>query len=290
MGTPASALPALTALCRSEVEVVVVATNPDRPRGRGRKTKPSPVKVAALEEGIPVTHKVSEILDYKPDLGIVVAFGQLIKKDLLLQLPFCNIHFSLLPELRGAAPVERAILAGDSHTGVTLMALEEALDAGPIFSSISTKIGPEETASELTMRLANLGAELLLEAVLQGFPASKPQQGEPTWAPKLGSQDRQLHWECSSFELAKVVRVGKAWTNFQSKRLIVHRASPSASLPVPLAPGQLETDRSSGAIFVGAGNGSALELMEVQPEGRRIMSAQEWFAGLRLSGQELLGS
>jgi len=291
-------VPALATLYDSDIEVVVVVTNPDRPQGRGRKTRPSPVKAAALERGIPVIHKAAEVLEYTPDMGVVVAFGQLIKKELLDQLAFCNIHFSLLPKWRGAAPVEHAILAGDGHTGVTIMALEEALDTGPIFSSTATAIGSDETAAELTWRLAHLGADLLLQTFHEGFGVPQPQQGEPTWAHKLNPEDRNLLWERPSYELARIVRLGKAWTTLNSKRLVVHRALAHSNFQQDLRPGEFGLIQSrpidlgismQPAVIAGAGGNSVLELLEVQPEGRKTMLAKEWYRGLRLTGRELLG-
>ena len=297
--------------------MVVAATNPDRRQGRGRQPQACPVKQAAQAHSIPVIHDLSELLDYAPDLGVVVAFGQLIKPDLLAQLPFCNLHFSLLPRWRGAAPVEHAILAGDTQTGVCLMALEAELDTGPVFAATATDIASRETAAELTERLAQLGADLLVRTLQAGFGEPTPQQGEPTWAGKLAMADRELSWERSSLELERLVRIGQAWTMFGSKRLLVHTAlahdsfseavlptqlkpaqlkpaqlKPAQLKPAQLKPGELWLPDAKGAAqqaLVGAGEHSVLELLQVQPEGRKVMAAADWLRGLKPTGEVVLG-
>ena len=287
----------MQALVGSEVEVVVAVTNPDRRQGRGRQPQACPVKQVALEHNIPVIHDLSELLGYAPDLGVVVAFGQLIKPDLLAQLPFCNLHFSLLPRWRGAAPVEHAILAGDSETGVCLMALEAELDTGPVFASEATRIASGETAMELTERLAKLGADLLVRTFQEGFGAPAPQQGEPTWAGKLATPDRELRWERPGIELERLVRIGQAWTMLDSKRLLIHAAlahdgSSEVACANQLKPGELLLPAAKGAaqpVLVGAGEHSVLELLQVQPEGRKAMAAADWLRGFKPTGEVVLG-
>ena len=277
--------------------MVVAVTNPDRRQGRGRQPQACPVKQAAVAHSIPVIHDLSELLSYAPDLGVVVAFGQLIQPDLLAQLPFCNLHFSLLPRWRGAAPVEHAILAGDTQTGVCLMELAAELDTGPVFASKATRIASGETAAELTERLAQLGAGLLVRTLQEGFGEPAPQQGEPTWAGKLSAADRELLWERPSLELERLVRIGQAWTMLGSKRLLIHQAtahdSSSESAPATqLKPGELQLPAAKGAaqsVLVGAGEHSWLELLQVQPEGRQAMAAAAWSNGLKPTGQVVLG-
>src|SRR5437762_8907577 len=165
LGTPEAAVPPLQALVEDGHDIAVVITQPDRKRGRGGALVPSPVKAAALELGLPVEHNVDAVLGQGIELGAVVAFGKLIKAHVLDEVPMVNIHFSLLPRWRGAAPLERAILAGDHATGVCLMELEEGLDTGPVYACETLAIGPEETAAELRARLVDAGTELLVQAL-----------------------------------------------------------------------------------------------------------------------------
>src|SRR5436190_5054812 len=168
LGTPATAVPALRALVGAGHEIALVVSQPDRRRGLGPQLRPSPVKPAPLEHGLPVTARVDDLLAVEAELGVVVAFGRLIKPHVLAHLEMVNLHFSLLPRWRGAAPVERAILAGDPETGVCLMALEEGLDTGDVFECRRLAIGPDEAAEELRRRLAEAGTELLVHALERG--------------------------------------------------------------------------------------------------------------------------
>jgi methionyl-tRNA formyltransferase len=183
LGTPAFAAEPLRALVDAGHEVALVVSQPDKRRGRGGKLVPSPVKQAALDLGLPVADRVDDTLDAGADLGVVAAFGRLIKPHVLERLPMVNLHFSLLPRWRGAAPVERAILAGDERTGVDLMVVEEGLDTGGIYDRAEVDIGPDETADELRARLAALGSSLLLRNLADGLGTPRPQEGEPTYAP-----------------------------------------------------------------------------------------------------------
>lgn len=285
LGTPADAVPTLRALVHAGHEVALVVTQPDRRRSRGRGADPTPVKVAASELGLPVLTptRAREVIDdvrsSGAELGVTVAFGQLLPPAFLDALPhgFVNVHFSLLPRWRGAAPVERAILAGDSETGVSLMRIDEGLDTGGVYASASTPIGPDETAGELRARLAELGTELLLEH-LPRIPESEPvpQQGEPTYAEKLSVDEFRIDPRRAADELARLVRAGNprpgAWMVVGGKRVKVwraHRVSGDGVTGSIQAPGELLTD-----------NG-ALRLDEVQPEGRPRMSAEAWLAGSR---------
>lgn len=265
-------------------DVALVVSRADKRRGRGGALLPSPVKAAAVELGLPVTERVEDVVDVGAELGVVVAFGRLIKPPVLAALPMVNMHFSLLPRWRGAAPVERAILAGDPETGVCLMALEETLDTGPVFRREVVPIGPEETADELRERLVEVGTRLLVDALRAGLGEPEPQTGEPTYAAKIEPDEHQLHWDQPAAALHRVVRVGDAWTTFRSKRLKVRRArlGPPAAAPA-LAPGQL------GGLLVGTGDGT-LELVEVQPEGRGAQPAEAWRHGARPGPEDRLGS
>src|SRR4051812_21144513 len=173
---------------------------------------PSPVKAAAQELGLPVTDKIDEVIDAGAEVGVVVAFGRLIKPHVLDALAMVNMHFSLLPRWRGAAPLERAILAGDSETGVCLMELEEGLDTGPVYACTRLAIGEEETADELRARLVDAGTELLVESLRTGLGTPTPQQGEPTYAEKIDPTEHHVDWSRPAVEVHRVIRCGDAWT------------------------------------------------------------------------------
>ncbi|HEX6596176.1 MAG TPA: methionyl-tRNA formyltransferase [Acidimicrobiales bacterium] len=277
------AVPPLRALVEAGHKVAMVVSQPDRKRGRGGALEPSPVKAAAHELGLPVTDRVDDLLAVGAELGVVVAYGRLIRPHVLAALPMVNVHFSLLPRWRGAAPVERAILAGDEKTGVCLMALEEGLDTGPVYACEEVPIGEEETAEELRARLVALGTELLVTALRDGLPQPRPQEGEPTYASKLEPADHHLDGSRPAEELARVVRLGQAWTTFRGKRLKVLRARavPDAS-EVPRG----TIDRSSLTVATAEG---ALELVEVQPEGKGPQAAKAWRNGARPEPGEVLG-
>jgi len=294
-GTPADAVPALEALHAAGHEIALVVTQPDKRRGRGSEPSPSPVRAAAEALDLPVRtpEKSREVVDdvaaSGAEVGVVVAFGQLLPPALLEAVPhgFVNVHFSLLPRWRGAAPVERAVLAGDRETGVCIMALEAGLDTGPVFARERTAIGAQETAGELRTRLVALGTDLLV-ATLPRVPTTvpEPQQGEPTYADKLSVEEFALDWEQSAEELARVVRAGNprpgAWTTDHGTRLKLWRVRPLSAC----------IDAEPGTVFghtrVATGEG-ALELVEVQPEGRRAMDGNAWLAGRR-AADPLLGT
>ncbi|HEX6167895.1 MAG TPA: methionyl-tRNA formyltransferase [Acidimicrobiales bacterium] len=265
LGTPEPSVVPLRALVEAGHDVGLVVSQPDRRRGRGGRTSPSPVKQAALDLGLAVTDTVDDALTVGADLGVVVAFGRLIKPHVLAELPMVNIHFSLLPRWRGAAPVERAILAGDERTGVDLMVVEEGLDTGGIYDRAELPIGPDDTAAELRERLARLGAELLVANLARGLGEPVPQQGEPTYAHKLDVADLEIDWSAPAEMIQRLVRVGGAWTSHHGHRLKVWRTS--------LGRGGRD------AVEVPAGDG-AIWLVEVQPEGRRRMPAAAWANGL----------
>lgn len=271
-GTPEMAVPTLEALVRSGYDVALVVTRADKRRGRGTATAPSPVKAAATALGLPVTASVDDALEVGADLGVVVAFGRLLKPHLLAALPMVNIHFSLLPRWRGAAPLERALLAGDPVTGVCLMDVVDELDAGDLFSCVEVPIEPGDTAGTLRARLVDAGTALLLDGLANGFGEPRPQVGEPTYAAKLSVEELRLDWQRPSAELDRVVRVGNAWTTMDGKRLKVW-----AARPVPAPPAAVEPGAMAGPIVRCRDGG--LELVEVQPEGKRRMAATEWLHG-----------
>jgi methionyl-tRNA formyltransferase len=281
LGTPEVAAGTLRALVAAGHEVMVVVSRADTRRGRGPAPSPSPVKVAAVELGLPVVHRPAEIIGYGPELGVVVAYGRLIKPDVLAEVPMVNVHFSLLPRWRGAAPVERAILAGDAETGVCLMELEEGLDTGPVYARATTPIGDDETADELRRRLGDLGTELLLGGLSSGLGTPVPQTGEPTYAAKVEPAELHLDFSLPAEVVNRTVRIGRSWSTFRAKRVLVLKAR---ALPDDrdLSPGQIQGTK------VGTGQG-ALELLLVQPEGKPAMDAAAWARGARPEPGERLG-
>lgn len=281
LGSPALAVPPLEALVRAGYEVVLVVTRPDKRRGRGGTAEASPVKVAAERLGIPVSYDVDDALSVRADLGIVVAFGQLIRPHVLAELAFVNLHFSLLPRWRGAAPVERAILAGDPKTGVCLMALEQELDVGGIYRQAEVTIDPEESLEELRGRLVVLGTDLLLGALAQGFGPAVAQAGEPTYAAKVRPGELELRFDRPAVELARITRLGRAYTSFRGKRVLVHRAT-TVEEPLAGEPATLVGTR----VVCGIGG---LELLVVQPEGKGRQNAQDWARGARPQPADRLG-
>ncbi|HUQ62597.1 MAG TPA: methionyl-tRNA formyltransferase [Acidimicrobiales bacterium] len=283
LGSPQVAVNPLKALVADGHEVALVVSQPDRKRGRGGNLLPSPVKAAALELGLTVSDRVDDVIDVGAELGVVVAFGRLIKPHVLSALPMVNLHFSLLPRWRGAAPVERAILAGDTTTGVCLMALEEGLDTGPVYARAETPIDSEDTADQLRSRLEGLGTAMLLQALLEGLPEPEPQVGEPTYAAKLAPGEHELDWGRPAIHLHRVIRLGRAWTTFRGKRLKVLLAR-LVDGPVTLAPGAIDPV----TLQVGAGEG-AVELVEVQPEGKPVQEASAWRNGAHLIAGDRLG-
>ncbi len=273
---------ALRALVEAGHDIALVVSRPDKRRGRHEGPRPSPVKATALELGLPVSDQAEDVVAAGAELGVVVAFGRIIKKDVLDRLPLVNVHFSLLPRWRGAAPVERAILAGDTTTGVCLMAIEAGLDTGPVYRCQSVEIGPEETAAELRVRLAELGASMLVEALSDGLGQAQPQEGPATYADKIEATDLFLDWHRPAEELHRVVRLGRAWTTWRGRRLLVLAARLAAVPPGPGRPGQLLGD----VVVTGSGG---LQLLTVQPEGRGPMTTKDWLRGAHPQPDAALG-
>jgi methionyl-tRNA formyltransferase len=282
LGTPDVAVPPLRALHAAGFDIPLVVTRADKRRGRGGALVPSPVKAAAVELGIPVTEQVDDVLDVGADLGVVVAFGRIIKPHVLDALPMVNVHFSLLPRWRGAAPVERAILAGDRETGVCIMAVEEGLDTGGVYASERVTIGDDETVDELRSRLVGIGTDLLLGVLRDGLGEPRPQEGEPTYADKIDPAELHLDWTQSARDVHAHVRLGDAWTTFRGKRLKVWRTRVHDGRSV-LEPGELD------GVRVGTGDG-VVELVEVQPEGKGRVAAAAWRNGARPEPGERLGA
>jgi methionyl-tRNA formyltransferase len=266
LGTPAFAAGPLQALVDAGHDLALVVSQPDKRRGRGGTLVPSPVKQTAVDLGIPVADKVDDALDVGADLGVVVAFGRLIRPHVLQRLPMLNLHFSLLPRWRGAAPVERAILAGDERTGVDLMVVEEGLDTGGIYDRVEVAIGPDETADALRERLAGLGADMLARNLGQGLGDPRPQEGEATYAHKIDPAELKIDWSRPALDIHRLVRIGGAWTTYRGARLKVWTTA--------LGPG---SDGAPGVVAPAADGW--LRLVEVQPEGRRRMPAAAWANG-----------
>jgi methionyl-tRNA formyltransferase len=260
----------------------MVISRPDARRSRRGHDAPSPVKAAAIELGLPVSDDLADAVGVGADLGVVAAYGRIIPVSILADLPMVNIHYSLLPRWRGAAPVERAILAGDAETGVCLMAVEEGLDTGGVFARRAVPIGPHESADELRARLVDVSTEVLLGALQAGFGEPAPQVGEPTYAEKIGADELELEWSRPSVDLERLVRVGGAWTTFRGSRLKVWRAQARDRADAP-APGGLD------GRMVGTGSG-ALELYEVQPEGKPRRDADAWLRGVHAGPDDRLGA
>lgn len=231
---------------------------------------------------------MGDLLTQDVDLGVVVAFGRIIPAAILAVTPMVNLHLSLLPRWRGAAPIERAILAGDPYSGVSLMALDEGLDTGPVYETITVPIDPTESASELTFRLGELGTDALLARLRDGaggLGLVTPQVGEPTYAEKLTVADRHLDFSVSAESCLRVVRIGRAWTTFRGKRLIVHEAHLLDAAATTAAAHQLGS-LTDGLVMTASG---CLVLDRVQLEGRAEQSYSQFANGAHLGAGELLG-
>jgi methionyl-tRNA formyltransferase len=288
LGTPQMAVAPLRALVEAGHDVVLCVTRPDRRRGRGGKTTPSPVKEAALELGIPVSQDMKDLMGLDAELAVVVAFGRIIPTSVLRELPMVNVHFSLLPRWRGAAPVERAILAGDAETGVCLMQVAEGLDTGDVYAVRAVPIDDEITLSVLRVRLVETACALLVDTLkdgLSGLPAAEPQRGDVTVAEKITKEDLHLDWAQPAEQLHRVVRLEHAWTTFRGRRLGV--------LEAPVAEPESSRDHAAPGTLVGTSvvtGAGLLDLRRVQPESRSPMSADEWLRGVRPGADERLGT
>jgi methionyl-tRNA formyltransferase len=282
LGTPEIAVGPLAALAAAGHDLRVVLTRPDRRRGRGAAPSPSPVKAAAVRLGVPIVHDVDAVLGFGAELGVVVAYGRIVPSRVLDALPMLNLHFSLLPRWRGAAPVERAILAGDRVTGVCVMGVEPTLDSGPIYARAEVPIGDDEHLGPLRDRLAAVGAGLLVDLLAGPLPDPRAQEGAPSYAEKLSPADLELHWERPAGELARLVRLDAAWSTWRGRRLGVldARAVPAPGGAGP--PGTLHGD----VVVAGV---DALRLLCVRPEGRAPMPAATWLRGARVSPGERIG-
>jgi len=296
-GTPEAALPSLAALLDAGHDVVAVVTNPDAPAGRGRRQLPSPVAAFAAERGIPVLAPErardpefqAALTALAPEVCPVVAWGRLIP-DALLDVPvfgWINLHFSLLPAWRGAAPVQRCLMAGDTRTGVTTFRIVHDLDAGPAFRQVITSIDPAETAGDLLTRLAVLGAGVLVDT-LADLASGVPPEPQPdhgiTLAPKVTVDDARIDWTAPAATVVNLARgvtpAPGAWTTLGGERLKLPQVQvvDEGSLPASLAPGELWADKRR--LLAGTGSGP-VELVRVQASGKSVMDGVAWARGAR---------
>lgn len=292
-GTPEPAVVALEALLKSKHEVVAVLTRPDAPKGRGRTLHPSPVKQVALEHGIevlePTTLRDNEeianrLRELAPDAIPVVAYGNLVPAS-LLDLPhhgWVNLHFSLLPDFRGAAPVQAAILAGLTTTGATTFRIDEGLDTGPILATLEESITPTDTADDLLTKLAYKGADLLVET-MDGLEANsivaRTQPAEGTYAPKIQSKDARIRWDFDADVVERTIRAYTpgpgAWTMLGEQRFKIGPVTLSDSNT--LGAGEVAVEKNR--VRVGTGSVDVI-LQEIQPPGKKRMAADAWGRGL----------
>jgi methionyl-tRNA formyltransferase len=302
-GTPAFAVPSLLRLLDSDHSVVALVSQPDRPSGRGHRVQPTPTKTVAIERGVPVLQpqRIKDagfqqtLAAFTPDLGVVAAYGRILP-DSLLALPplgMINVHASILPAYRGAAPVHRAVMAGDMETGVTIMRIVSQLDAGPTFAVRRLAIGPDDTSTKVEQALADLGADVLVEVVGQiaaGRAVETPQDdSRATFAPKLTKAEGPIDWSLPAKVIHNRVRGLQPWpvasTRLGEMRLLIHRTalavSGPAAVPAALPPGSVVSTGGDG-IDVVCGDGNLLRILDVQPEGRRAMSARDFLAGHRV--------
>jgi methionyl-tRNA formyltransferase len=291
LGTPEIAVHPLRALHEAGHDIALVVSQPDRRRGRGGSVSPSPVKAAALDLGLTVSDRVDDVVETGAELGVVVAYGRLIRPHVLAAVPMVNMHFSVLPRWRGAAPVERAILAGDTITGVCIMDVADELDAGDVYAVAEVPIGDTTTAEQLRARLVDVGTRLLLDVVDGELPEPVPQSGEVTYAEKLRPEEWRLDWQQPAAVLFRWVRAGPAWTTLRGKRLRVLAArlgqvDGQIAVESPTqAAGEL-IDGPGGLVATGAGT---LQLVRVQPEGRAPMTWREYANGARPQAGEHFG-
>lgn len=320
-GTPDFATPSLHALIGSGHRVVAVVSQPDRPKGRGQQLQPTPTRQIADLYRIPVLQPakirdeafLQQLRDLTPDLGVVVALGRILP-DALLAIPrlgMINVHASVLPRYRGAAPIQRAVLAGDTETGVTIMRVETELDAGAVFSVATVPIPPDATSGDVAATLAVLGAALLLpvvDALAEGRAVETPQDhARATHAAKITKAEGMLDWNEPAAVLHNRVRGLQPWplasTHLEGERLVLRRTAPlGVRSAIDASPGVRSAGVTSGVtgspdgpnadltpgtvvrargdeLIVACGDGSALRVLEIQPEGRRTMTAREFLAG-----------
>jgi methionyl-tRNA formyltransferase len=304
-GTPAFAVPTLEALRASDHQVVGVVTQPDRPRGRGQRTTHAPVKTRALDGGIPVLQPdklkdpafMSALLNLHADVGVVAAYGKILTEAVLAapRLGLLNVHASLLPRYRGAAPVHRAVMAGEPETGVTIMRVVKALDAGPMLAAVRRPIGPDDTSEDVERALAADGARVLvatLDRLAAGDVTETPQDDSlATYAHRLTKEEGLIDWSRSGIDIHNQVRGLYPWPHafsfLNGHRLIVRRAAPEATSTHAL-PGVVVSAHADD--FIVASGDGMVRLREVQAEGKRPMSAREFLSGHAVTAGETFTS
>jgi methionyl-tRNA formyltransferase len=295
LGTPETAVAPLHTLVDAGHDVALVVTRADKRRGRGSDLLPSPVKTAAHQLGLPVTDRLEDVVAVGAELGVVVAYGRIIPATVLDHVPMVNLHFSLLPRWRGAAPVERAILEGDAETGVCLMAVAAGLDTGGIYAECDTLIDDDETADELRSRLVAMGCGLLeehLKGGLAGLPLARDQIGVPSYAEKILAHEYEILWDQPGVQIHRVIRLGRAWTTFRGRRLRILRATEApggtpVGEPTPAGAGSVPGALDGPTVMTGSE--SRIRLIRVQPEGKRPLEVQDWLRGVRPEPHERLG-
>jgi methionyl-tRNA formyltransferase len=297
-GTPAFAVPTLQQLIASRHTVAAVVSQPDRPRGRGHKLQPTATHTVALAHAVPVLQPekirtgefIETVAALEADLGVVAAYGKILP-DALLRVPrlgMINVHGSVLPAYRGAAPVHRAVIAGETETGVTIMRVVRELDAGPMLAVARRPIGPDETSAEVEHALSELGAALLVDVVDQiaaGCAVETPQDdGRATYAPKIQKTEGAIDWSLPASAIHNLVRGLQPWplvaVRLQGGRYLLHRTVLTMRYATAL-PGTIVEVAADG-VDVAAGDGRVLRVLEIQPEGRRAMTTRDFLAGHRI--------
>jgi methionyl-tRNA formyltransferase len=303
-GTPEFAVPGLRALIASTHDVVALVSQPDRPRGRGHKLQPTPTKLVAAAAGIPVLQPTrlkddafaDALRALSLDLAVVAAYGRIIP-DRILEIPrlgMINIHASLLPKYRGAAPIHRAVINGDTETGVTIMRVVSELDAGPAFAVERIPIGPNDTTPEVERALAETGAKLAVRVVGQLAEGSAVEvsqnHAEATYAPKLERDEGAIDWSLPASDIHNRVRGLQPWplvsVTIDGVRCSIYRTSVSGETTT--APPGTVIAASNGVLAVAAGDGRVVRILEIQPEGKRVMSARDFLSGRRVQSGDRL--
>jgi methionyl-tRNA formyltransferase len=303
-GTPEFAVPGLRALIASTHDVVALVSQPDRPRGRGHKLQPTPTKLVAAAAGIPVLQPTrlkddafaDALRALSLDLAVVAAYGRIIP-DRILEIPrlgMINIHASLLPKYRGAAPIHRAVINGDTETGVTIMRVVSELDAGPAFAVERIPIGPDDTTPEVERALAETGAKLAVRVVGQLAEGSAVEvsqnHAEATYAPKLERDEGAIDWSLPASDIHNRVRGLQPWplvsVTIDGVRCSIYRTSVRGETTT--APPGTVIAASNGVLAVAAGDGRVVRILEIQPEGKRVMSARDFLSGRRVQSGDRL--
>jgi methionyl-tRNA formyltransferase len=305
-GTPEFAVPTLRALLDSQHEIVAVVSQPDRPKGRGHKLQPTATKAVATPRGVAVLQPerirdstfLRAIAHLQVDLGVVAAYGRILPPDLLAipSLGMINVHASLLPAYRGAAPVHRAVIDGQQETGVTIMRIVQELDAGPMLAKTAHPIGPDDTSPEVERALAEAGAPLLLsvvEGLAAGTATEIPQDdAQATSAPKLLKSEGAIDWSLPAARIHNLVRGLQPWPlvscRIDMHRYLIHRTQRTASRTT--APAATIVEAAGDTLAVASVDGEVLRIAQIQPEGRRVMGAREFLAGHAVPVGAKLGS